>query len=192
MGHLWSGSLTKMYHNHHIIPKHMGGTDDPSNLIKLTISEHAEAHHVLWETHKKIEDYYAWQGLLGNITGYEILKGIMGSEKMKNHLSKKGKEYWNRLSENEKDEKRKKFNATKIGNKNALGKTWKLSDESKKNVADSKSVNWLITFPNGKKEIIKNMNKFCKENGLDQGAMSNVAKGKKNHHKGHLCQKLGS
>jgi len=24
-------------HKHHIIPKHIGGTDDPSNLIELTI-----------------------------------------------------------------------------------------------------------------------------------------------------------
>ena len=32
-----------MSHLHHIIPKHMGGTDDPDNLIKLSIEEHAEA-----------------------------------------------------------------------------------------------------------------------------------------------------
>ena len=36
-----------IYHIHHIIPKHLGGTDDPSNLIKLTIEEHAEAHRIL-------------------------------------------------------------------------------------------------------------------------------------------------
>ena len=29
----------------------MGGTDDPNNLIELTIEEHAEAHRVLWKTH---------------------------------------------------------------------------------------------------------------------------------------------
>jgi len=33
-----------MKHKHHIVPKHMGGSDDPSNLIELTIEEHAEAH----------------------------------------------------------------------------------------------------------------------------------------------------
>lgn len=168
----------------------MGGTNKPSNFAILTVEEHAEAHHILWLTHKKIEDYYAWQGLLGNIKGYDILKGIMGSKEMKAHLSKKSKEYWNSLSEEEKNKKREQFNKTKIGNKNALGKTWKLSEQSKSNVAEAKSTNWLITFPNGQKQIIKNMNKFCRENGLDQGAMSNVAKGKKTHHKGHSCQKM--
>ena len=38
-----------MKHKHHIIPKHMGGTDDPSNLIELSVEEHAEAHKVLFE-----------------------------------------------------------------------------------------------------------------------------------------------
>jgi hypothetical protein len=168
----------------------MGGSNDPSNLIKLTIEEHAEAHRVLWEKYKKIEDYYAWQGLLGNMTGYEILKGIMCSEKMRKHLSVKSKEYWNNLSEEEKKIRLEKFNSYKIGNKHTLGKTWKLSEESKKNVSDSKSQYWLITFPDGHKEKIKNMLEFCRQNKLDQGAMSNVAKKKNKHHKNFVCEKV--
>lgn len=54
-------------HKHHIIPKHMGGSDDPSNLIELTISEHAEEHKKLWETHEKKEDYIAWKFLSGQM-----------------------------------------------------------------------------------------------------------------------------
>lgn len=34
---------------HHIIPKCMGGTDDPSNLVELTYEEHVEAHRILME-----------------------------------------------------------------------------------------------------------------------------------------------
>jgi len=34
-----------MKHKHHIIPKHMGGSDDPENLIELTIEEHVESGH---------------------------------------------------------------------------------------------------------------------------------------------------
>ena len=40
-----------MKHTHHIIPKHVGGTDDPSNLIEHSIEEHAEAHRLLYKQH---------------------------------------------------------------------------------------------------------------------------------------------
>ena len=43
----------------------MGGSDDASNLIELSIEEHAEAHRVLWETHNKKEDFVAWKCLSG-------------------------------------------------------------------------------------------------------------------------------
>jgi hypothetical protein len=35
------------YESHHIIPRCMGGTDDPRNLIKLTAREHFLAHYLL-------------------------------------------------------------------------------------------------------------------------------------------------
>ena len=98
-----------MKHKHHIIPKHMGGTNDLSNLVELTVEEHAEAHKLLWEQYKRYQDYYAWQGLAGLIGKEDILKGIMNQESMKNHLSKKSKEFWNNLTEEEKTIKRNQF-----------------------------------------------------------------------------------
>lgn len=62
-----------IYHNHHIVPKHMGGTDDPSNLIKLTIEEHAEAHRILYEKYGLWQDKLAWQGLSKMIDRQEII-----------------------------------------------------------------------------------------------------------------------
>lgn len=41
----------------------MGGSDDSSNLIELTVEEHAEAHRLLYEKHGNWQDYLAWQGL---------------------------------------------------------------------------------------------------------------------------------
>ncbi|NDB61886.1 HNH endonuclease [bacterium] len=61
-----------VYHKHHIIPRHMGGTDEPDNLVNLTVEEHAEAHRLLWEQHGKEEDYYAWKGLASHIGKEEI------------------------------------------------------------------------------------------------------------------------
>lgn len=72
-----------IYHFHHIIPIHMGGTDDPSNLVKLTVEEHAEAHRKLWEEHGHQEDYLAWKGLSGQLPSKEIVRLAMiaGSHK---------------------------------------------------------------------------------------------------------------
>ena len=61
-------------HSHHITPKHIGGTDDPSNLIMLTVSEHAEAHKKLYEESGRWEDKIAWQGLSGMIGHDEIIR----------------------------------------------------------------------------------------------------------------------
>lgn len=63
----------EIFHIHHIIPRHMGGTDDPTNLIKLTIEEHAEAHKVLYEQYGFEEDRIAWQGLIGIIPKKELI-----------------------------------------------------------------------------------------------------------------------
>ena len=60
-----------IYHKHHIIPKHMGGSDDPSNLIKLTVEEHAEAHLDLYKKFGKEQDLIAYKTLSGLITAEE-------------------------------------------------------------------------------------------------------------------------
>lgn len=59
-----------LLHKHHIIPKHAGGTDDPENLVYLTVEQHAEAHKKLYEEHGRWQDRLAWQGLAG-IIGHE-------------------------------------------------------------------------------------------------------------------------
>ena len=57
----------KETHTHHIIPRHAGGTDDPSNLIELTVNEHAEAHRQLFLKFGRWEDELAWKALSGQV-----------------------------------------------------------------------------------------------------------------------------
>lgn len=83
-------------HKHHIIPKHMGGTDDPINLIELTVEEHAEAHRLLYEQYGRAQDKRAWMGLAKIMTNEEIINEILHAPKsaeMKRKLSlaRKGK-----------------------------------------------------------------------------------------------------
>jgi len=43
---------------HHIIPKHAGGPDSKWNLVKLSKSDHMEAHRLRYEVYKEIGDRY--------------------------------------------------------------------------------------------------------------------------------------
>jgi len=60
-------------HKHHIIPKHMGGSDDPDNIVELTVQQHAEAHRKLYEEFGLLQDKLAWLGLTGLISTAEIV-----------------------------------------------------------------------------------------------------------------------
>jgi hypothetical protein len=166
-----------MKHKHHIIPKHMGGTDDPSNLVELTVEEHAEAHRLLFEQYGKKEDELAWKGLAGIIGKEELLHELFVMAGSKSRPP--------------------------VGHKANLGRKW--SDEYKKNmsniskgrkitwknkISESKSKLWLITKPDGTKITIKNLQKYCIENNLQSAKMSLVASGTRKHHKNHLCERL--
>lgn len=63
-----------MNHKHHTMPRHMGGSDDLSNIEELTVEEHAEAHRVLYEQHGHWQDYLAWQGLSGRMGKEELIR----------------------------------------------------------------------------------------------------------------------
>ena len=74
-------------HKHHVIPKHAGGTDDPSNIVELTIEEHAEAHKKLFEEYGRWQDYLAWKGLSKQIPYRDI------DEEVKKERARKIAEY---------------------------------------------------------------------------------------------------
>jgi hypothetical protein len=61
-----------MIHKHHIIPTHRGGSDDPSNIVSLSPTQHSMWHwaeYFLWG----IEwDRIAAKGLAGQINNEEI------------------------------------------------------------------------------------------------------------------------
>jgi len=128
-----------IYHHHHIIPKHMGGSDDPSNIICLTIEEHAEAHKKLWEEYGKQEDYLAWMGLFGHIGKEEIIKTKQSIGGKKGGISltgiKKSEEHKNKMSiakiGKSRDEQTKQ--KIKINNLNK-----KRSNETKQNIRNSR------------------------------------------------------
>jgi hypothetical protein len=50
--------------------------------------------------------------------------------------------------------------------------------------------NWELISPTGETQIIKNLNKFCRDNQLTTSLMCKVALGKNYQHKGWKCKKL--
>ena len=95
-----------IYHNHHIIPKHAGGTDHPDNISRLTTEEHAEAHRKLYEEYGRWQDKLAYEGLTGfkgkeQIISQSISKartGVKHTPEAKEKMSKalKGRVPWNK------------------------------------------------------------------------------------------------
>ncbi len=104
-----------IYHKHHIVPLHIGGSDDPSNIINLTIEEHAEAHKKLWEEHGRWQDELAYKGLSKLLSHDEI--SLMVSIKA-NQGKKFSEEHRSRISNSLKghqlsEETRKKISETR-------------------------------------------------------------------------------
>ena len=65
-----------MKHKHHIVPKHLGGTDELSNIIEVSITQHAMWHYASWCLHKKREDFIAWKGLSGQYNKQEVIREV--------------------------------------------------------------------------------------------------------------------
>jgi len=51
---------------------------------------------------------------------------------------------------------------------------------------------YLITTPTGERFEILGLQQFCIENGLHDGRMSDVAKGKQTNHKGYFCEYINT
>jgi molecular chaperone DnaK (HSP70) len=158
----------------------MGGSDDPSNLIELTVEEHAEAHRKLWEEYGNIKDYCAWKGLEGTIGKEEIVKLLMDptgrihTEETKQKISQshKGKSKHTEESKEKlrqfrtgmklSEEHKAKISKSLEGNTYMVGK--KLSEDTKKKISKSLEGNkrWSSN-PNVSKEERKRRSEATKE-----------------------------
>ena len=47
----------------------------------------------------------------------------------------------------------------------------------------------IVTFPNGKEEVVQNMTSFCKENNLNKSALYGILRGERKKHKGFKIRK---
>jgi hypothetical protein len=142
------------YHTHHIIPRYMRGSNNESNLIKLSYEDHYIAHIILAECFEPGSYHYnrniwsalklsGWKNdselseklsLARNGKTYEEIFGEEVAKKAKEKLSKHWRDYWNQPENKE----RKKIFMTEH---NPM-KTLKFSDISIKKMSDARKHWW--------------------------------------------------
>ena len=152
-----------MKHKHHIIPRHMGGTDDPSNLIELTPEEHAEAHRKLYEEHGHWQDYVAWQGLAKLATKEEHVHMLLSN------AGKKGQAM--RLNTG------MKYNISKSREEGIY------PDRSGENNPAAKE--YIVVYPDGSQEQVKSLKTWCESKQLNYNSFHAQCVGRKKSHKGY-------
>ena len=103
----------------------MGGSDDPSNLVELTVEQHAEAHRVLYEQHGKWQDKIAYDMLSGQITVADAIK-----ETQRQYMK-------NRVVSDETRLKMAEATRTRIATRGHPLQGKKFSEESRKKMSDS-------------------------------------------------------
>ena len=129
-----------IYHNHHIIPKHAGGTDAPDNIARLTTTEHAEAHRLLYEEYGRWQDKIAYQALAGYIGKEEIIAEMIKNrpahtEQQKRLIGEATIRTW--TGRNHSEETKEQMSESSKGSKNGMfGKHPIFSTETKKKMSE--------------------------------------------------------
>ncbi len=145
-------------HKHHIIPKHewkkrfgsLEGFNAPDNIVYLTVEQHAQAHHLLFELNGYEYDRIAYQALSGMIGKEELIRQVMiaantGKPKSLEYRAKmseahKGKtfslEHRAKMSVAQRGrrhstESRQKISIGLLGNQNNLNKTHSIETRQK-------------------------------------------------------------
>lgn len=89
----------ELLHKHHITPRHAGGTNDPSNLIEITIEEHAELHKQLWLMDRDPLDEIAYLTLSKQIGKEEATILAIRAGGIKRRGMKKTEDHVRKISE---------------------------------------------------------------------------------------------
>ena len=80
---------------HHIKPKHDGGSDKPENIIKISFEDHILAHKIRYDTYGQIYDLAAYNLMCGfDSEGWRILR-VEGAYKTHEALRLSNKNFWN-------------------------------------------------------------------------------------------------
>lgn len=129
---------------------------------------------------------YKTRGICYNITdGGRGTKGVVRSSETRAKMSVAA------IGRKHTGETREKLRLMNTGKHHTSETRMKLSEISKNN-AESRAVliarDYVVTSPQGEEMRIKNLSKFCRDNGLTKQGMTLVAQSKQKHHKNWRCR----
>ena len=143
----------------------MGGTDDPDNLVELSVADHAEAHRVLYEKHGCWQDYLAYMGLSGQIGKQELIR-------MKQSLANLGKDHsgannpmWNKKHS---EETKRKIGAASVN------RNWGRHGGSAAGAKNGKAKRARITHK-GIEKTYDYLGAFCDECSIPYATLKSIA-----------------
>lgn len=205
-----SRELDTYYEIHHIVPKSLGGTNQKSNLVKLTAKEHYVCHLLLMKMYsdkkakQKMASAFLYMSKVRNdhtkrrytsilYERHKIIRQKILSEQM----SGSGNPMFGKVHS---EKTRNKISNARIGvNTNTselierkrnkwLSNNPNYNPEIRQRMNEKQSKNYIVIDPSGNTIEVKNLKQFCIENNLHNGNMCSVAKGKLNHYKGWTCK----
>lgn len=192
-----------IWHNHHIVPRHAGGTDDPENIIRVNVKMHAFLHYQRFLQTGDIEDKIASWMLAGQKTPHEarLLAARIGRERRSPYgrghdavrtpkrftlYSPTGQRFdGENLQEFCKQNRLQTWLIDKLlKGKRRAHKGWTACPDAKPQGQGYHKKAYPLLSPDGQLCIIYSLSALAKENGLSQGNLGMVIKGTRNHTKG--------
>ena len=196
--------MKEVTHKHHIIPRHMGGSDDAENIIELPYWAHIEVHKRLYEVYGKLEDKLAYTMLEGKTEEAEKLRVELAKSKFQEWLVEKPEEVskWKENISNTLKGKRHLPDShyKKVGD---MLRGVERTDEVKKKISKSnkgkvrteemkmkRRATYEVTKPNGDVIIVVGLKDFCEAEGINASNLCAVAKGRLKHHKFYKARRI--
>ncbi len=180
----------------------MGGTDEPNNLIKLPLWAHAEVHKRLFEVYGNIEDDIACRMLSGKTEGTEELRIELAKKNFQKWLKEKPEEVkkWKEKQSNLRKGKPSILSPEHYQRQAEKFRGIPRSQEVRNKISRAKKgksvtqPNQMKTYevikPNGEVLVVKGLNEFCRNEGINASNLCAVVKGRLKHHKGYVAKIL--
>ena len=125
--HLIQSKRSEIGELHHITPKHMNGSDDVTNLVRLTHRYHILAHYILYRWKRQLGDKIAYSMMSGRISNpmhddeiRKYHKQIMNTINVKTKISVSQKKRFSDISERKKVSEHRKKYINSLPDKNIL------------------------------------------------------------------------